>query len=210
MTTPWPAASTSWTSMKVFRSICRSLRSSFIQITSRRQTVLTWQFTRYSQFWMNLIDKSFNHKVFTFALLYLMIAIFLFIDAQSFSNSFEVVHGVVRKSGRGSSIFVFYCIFMLQFFKVFWGGTWGCEKIWEWVLYFRVLLHFYATIFQSLLRGCPLSPPAPPAPPVCIYVLIPRQPFFETGFEFVIFFSCKNQWSSYLLLNSNLYSTVYC
>jgi hypothetical protein len=47
------------------------------------------------------------------------------IDAQSFSNSFEGVHGVVRKSGRGSSIFVFYCIFMLQFFKVFWGGTWG-------------------------------------------------------------------------------------
>jgi len=47
------------------------------------------------------------------------------IDAQSFSNSFEVVHGVVRKSGRGSSIFVFNFIFMLQFFKVFWGGTWG-------------------------------------------------------------------------------------
>jgi hypothetical protein len=41
------------------------------------------------------------------------------IDAQSFSHSFEGVHGVVRKSGRGSSIFVFNCIFMLQFFKVF-------------------------------------------------------------------------------------------
>jgi hypothetical protein len=30
------------------------------------------------------------------------------IDAQSFSNSLEGVHGVLRKSGRGSSIFVFY------------------------------------------------------------------------------------------------------
>ena len=45
--------------------------------------------------------------------------------SQSFSNSFEGVHGVVRKSGRGYSIFLFYCIFMLQFFKVFWAGTWG-------------------------------------------------------------------------------------
>jgi hypothetical protein len=35
------------------------------------------------------------------------------------------VLGVVRKSGRGSSIFVFYCIFMIQFFKVYWKGTWG-------------------------------------------------------------------------------------
>jgi hypothetical protein len=35
------------------------------------------------------------------------------------------VLGVVRKSGRESSNFVFYCIFMIQFFKVFWGGTWG-------------------------------------------------------------------------------------
>jgi hypothetical protein len=31
------------------------------------------------------------------------------IDAQSFSNCFEGVHGVVKKSGRGSSIFVFLC-----------------------------------------------------------------------------------------------------
>ncbi len=32
------------------------------------------------------------------------------IDAQSFSNSFEGVHGVVRKSGKGSSIFIeFLC-----------------------------------------------------------------------------------------------------
>ena len=41
------------------------------------------------------------------------------IDAQSFLNSFEGVHGVVRNSGRGSSIFVFYCIFMIKFFEVF-------------------------------------------------------------------------------------------
>ncbi len=33
--------------------------------------------------------------------------------------------GAVRKSRRGSSVFVFYCIFMTQFFKVFWGGSWG-------------------------------------------------------------------------------------
>ena len=46
-----------------------------------------------------------------------------FIDAQSFSNSFEGVHGVVKKSGWWSSFFVFYCIFMLDIFKVFLGGT---------------------------------------------------------------------------------------
>jgi hypothetical protein len=33
------------------------------------------------------------------------------------------------------------------------GGTWGCEKIWEGVLYFHVLLHFHDPIFQSLSRG---------------------------------------------------------
>ncbi len=50
----------------------------------------------------------------------------LSIDAQSFSNSFEGALEVVRLSWMGSSIFVFYCIFlMIQFFKVFWGGTWG-------------------------------------------------------------------------------------
>jgi hypothetical protein len=47
----------------------------------------------------------------------------------------------MKKSGRGSSIFVFYCIFKLQFFKVFWGDTWGA----------------------------PLLPPL--LPPVCIYGL---------------------------------------
>ncbi len=50
------------------------------------------------------------------------------VDAQSFSNSFEGVLRVVRKSGRGSSIFVFYCIFMIQFLKVFWGGTWDAPS----------------------------------------------------------------------------------
>ncbi len=49
----------------------------------------------------------------------LLYAVGAAIDAQSFSNSFEGVHGVVTKSGKGSSIFMFYCIFMLQFFKVF-------------------------------------------------------------------------------------------
>jgi hypothetical protein len=44
-------------------------------------------------------------------------------------------------------------------FKFFWGGTWGCEKIWEGVLYFCVLLHFYIKIFQVFwggTRGTPL------------------------------------------------------
>ena len=31
--------------------------------------------------------------------------------------------GVVTKSGWGSPIFVFYCIFMIQFFEVIRGGT---------------------------------------------------------------------------------------
>ena len=26
------------------------------------------------------------------------------------------------------TIFVFYCIFMIQFFEVFWGGTWGALR----------------------------------------------------------------------------------
>ncbi len=38
-------------------------------------------------------------------------------------------------------------------FKFFWGGTWGCEKICERVLYFHVLLHFHHPIFLCLLRG---------------------------------------------------------
>ncbi len=49
--------------------------------------------------------------------------------------------GVVRKFRKEFSIFVFYCIFMVQIFKVFWRGTWGA----------------------------PSSPHLPP-PPVCTYV----------------------------------------
>ncbi len=54
-----------------------------------------------------------------------------------------------------------------SFSNSFEKGTWGCEKIWEGVLYFHDLLHFYDPIFLSLLKGymrCPLLPP-----PVCIY-----------------------------------------
>ncbi len=63
-------------------------------------------------------------------------------DSQSFSNSFE---------GGG-------------------WGTWGCEKIWEGVLYFCVFLHFYDPSFQSLFKGYRTwGAPLPPGPPVCIY-----------------------------------------
>ncbi len=55
-------------------------------------------------------------------------------------------------------------------FKFFWGGTWGCEKIWKGVLYFRVLLHFYVTIFQSLSRGYMRCPLLPPLPPPCVHL----------------------------------------
>jgi hypothetical protein len=42
------------------------------------------------------------------------------IDAKkSFLNSFEGVLGVVGKSGGGSHIFVYCCIFMTKFFDVF-------------------------------------------------------------------------------------------
>ncbi len=57
-------------------------------------------------------------------------------------------------------------------FKFFWGGTWGCEKIWEGVLYFRVLLHFNVTIFQSLLRGYMRCPPLSPPPPLCASMVL--------------------------------------
>ncbi len=39
------------------------------------------------------------------------------------------------------------------------GATWGCEIIWEGVLYFCALLHFYDPIFWSLLRGYMSCPP---------------------------------------------------
>ena len=48
------------------------------------------------------------------------------IDALSFSNSFEWVHGVVRKSRGGVSYYCFLIKFLWpNFKKVFWGGTWG-------------------------------------------------------------------------------------
>jgi hypothetical protein len=62
------------------------------------------------------------------------------------------------------------------------GGTWGCEKIWEGVLYFCGLLHFYDPIaflwsncsksFEGVHEVAPSSPPGPPPgppSPVCIY-----------------------------------------
>jgi len=52
-----------------------------------------------------------------------------------------------------------------SFSNSFEGGTWGWEKIWKGVLYFRVLLHFYDPIFQSLLRGYMRCPPRPPLHP---------------------------------------------
>ncbi len=80
-----------------------------------------------SQKWPSTIFHNVVKKYTKIIKTYLMICwqIEIHIDAQSFSNSFEGVIEVVKKSGRGSSIFMFYCIFMLQFFKVFWGGTWG-------------------------------------------------------------------------------------
>jgi hypothetical protein len=39
------------------------------------------------------------------------------------------------------------------FLNIFEGGTWGCEKNWEGVLYSHVLLNFYDPIFLSLLMG---------------------------------------------------------
>jgi len=65
------------------------------------------------------------------------------IDAQSLSNSFEGVLGVARNLRKGSSIFLIYCNFMTQFFKVLWEGTWGAQD--------------------------PLLPPPPPPLPMCIY-----------------------------------------
>jgi len=38
-------------------------------------------------------------------------------------------HGVVRKSGRGSFIYVFYCNFMLQFFIVFCASNKGFPEM---------------------------------------------------------------------------------
>ena len=57
-----------------------------------------------------------------------------------------------------------------SFSNPFEGGTWGCEKIWEGVLYFCSLLHFYDPIFLSLLKGylrCPFPLSSPPPGPLC-------------------------------------------
>ena len=74
-----------------------------------------------------------------------------------------------EKSGRGTSIFVFYCMFMLQFFKVFWGGTWGAPPpplpppsvcIYVGVVqasttrFLRVRLQWPSFWWGSLIRGC--------------------------------------------------------
>jgi hypothetical protein len=40
-------------------------------------------------------------------------------------------------------------------------GTWGCEKIWEGVLYFCVLLHFYDPIFKFFWGGTWGAPSSP-------------------------------------------------
>ena len=42
---------------------------------------------------------------------------------------------------------------MHSHFQILLRGYKGLWKIWEGVLYYHVLLHFYVTIFQSLLRG---------------------------------------------------------
>ena len=63
------------------------------------------------------------------------------IDAQSCT-------GVVRKSRRGSSTVVFYCIFMTQFFKVFCGGTWGSP-----LLPLSTHVYIYGTEVKSLDKG---------------------------------------------------------
>ncbi len=116
-----------------------------LECATTRLKMSIWQFLR-QQFFFIFINL-------TFILSRIIIIIFLFythgfdlksncIDAQSFSNSFERVLGVVEKY-RGSSNFVFYCIFTTQFFKLFWGGTLGAPSS--------------------------LSLPPCPPPPVCIY-----------------------------------------
>ncbi len=108
------------------------LRHRIQQFVIRQQT---HQIRRRTDCWIlelpnyQILNLSY---IFTF---WLMEAFwYLLIDAQSFSNPFEGVHGVVI-------------------------------KVLEGVLYFRVLLHFYVTIFQSLLRGYMRCPPPPPSPP---------------------------------------------
>ncbi len=56
-------------------------------------------------------------------------------------------------------------------FVSFEGGTWGSEKIWEGVIYFHVLLHFYDPIFKVFWLGTWGAPPPPPCDSVLPTVL---------------------------------------
>jgi hypothetical protein len=49
-------------------------------------------------------------------------------DAQSFSNSFEGVHGVVKKSGRGPLFLCFVAFLCYNFSKSF-GGYMRCPPL---------------------------------------------------------------------------------
>ena len=91
------------------------------------------------------------------------------IDAKSFSNSFEGVHGVVRKPGRGSSIFVFFCIFMLQFSNSFEGVHGVVRKPGRGSSIFVFNgIAFLCYNFSKSFEGVHKVPPSSP-PPVCIY-----------------------------------------
>ncbi len=117
--------------------------------------------------WVINTENNYKRRFLQFLVHWFCINRFAWsIDAQSFSNSFEGVHGVVKKSGRGSSIFVFYCIFMLQFFKVFWGGTWGapllppCVHLWPggilstpYLLPYTFLMDFNTNLMNLLVSA---------------------------------------------------------
>ena len=67
-------------------------------------------------------------------------------------------------------IFVCNCHRCTVIFKFFWGGTWGCEKIWEGVLYFGVALHLYDPIFEVFWGGTREVLPLPLSPPPCVHL----------------------------------------
>jgi hypothetical protein len=69
---------------------------------------------------------------------------------QSFSNSFEGVHGVVRKSGRGSSIFVFYT-------------------------FIAFLCYNFSKYFDGVHEVPPLLPPLPPP---CVLLCVGTYPSY--------------------------------
>ena len=73
------------------------------------------------------------------------------IDAHSFSNFFEGVHGVAKKSRRGSFIFVFYFIFMLQFFmnlSLDWVQRWSLSR-WKNAVTTCILRPWFGTLFLN-------------------------------------------------------------